>query len=174
MASSDAAGLLPLQEALGYDMAQSLFSQRRNLVLEGPTDWDVVSDMLRDSGGAALGEKGRAGAGRQRRKGRVLRDDLTILHLGGLAMDSCKRPDSDVANFDHQLFDLARWEFREFAAFLQFADSTFVARRAGSDEAINEPASSQIGPVTSVHAVDGLCPTGPFTPATPDTPPVYE
>lgn len=58
--SSDAAGLLPLQEALGYDMAQSLFSQHRNLVLEGLTDYwyvDAVSDMLRDGGGAALGEK---------------------------------------------------------------------------------------------------------------------
>lgn len=58
--SSDAAGLLPLQEALGYDMAQSLFSQQRNLVLEGLTDYwyvDAVSDMLRDGGGTALGEK---------------------------------------------------------------------------------------------------------------------
>jgi predicted ATPase len=58
--SSDAAGLLPLQEALGYDMAQSLFSQQRNLVLEGLTDYwyvDAVSNMLRDGGGTALGEK---------------------------------------------------------------------------------------------------------------------
>lgn len=58
--SSDAAGLLPLQEALGYDMAQSLFSQQRNLVLEGLTDYwyvDAVSAMLRDSGGVALGDK---------------------------------------------------------------------------------------------------------------------
>lgn len=58
--SSDAAGLLPLQEALGYDMAQSLFSQQRNLVLEGLTDYwyvDAVSDMLRDGGETALGEK---------------------------------------------------------------------------------------------------------------------
>lgn len=58
--SSDAAGLLPLQEALGYDMAQSLFSQQRNLVLEGLTDYwyvDAVSAMLRDGGGIGLGEK---------------------------------------------------------------------------------------------------------------------
>ena len=58
--SNDAAGLLPLQEALGYDMAQSLFSQQRNLVLEGLTDYwyvDAVSAMLRDSGDTALGEK---------------------------------------------------------------------------------------------------------------------
>ena len=58
--SSDAAGLLPLREALGYDMAQSLFSQQRNLVLEGLTDYwyvDAVSAMLRDQGGIALGEK---------------------------------------------------------------------------------------------------------------------
>ena len=58
--SSDAAGLLPLQEALGYDMAQSLFSQQRNLVLEGLTDYwyvEAVSAMLRDGGGTSLGEK---------------------------------------------------------------------------------------------------------------------
>jgi hypothetical protein len=33
ISSSDPAGLLPLQEALGYDLAQSLFSQQRNLIL---------------------------------------------------------------------------------------------------------------------------------------------
>lgn len=33
ISSSDPAGLLPLQEALGYDLANSLFSQQRNLVL---------------------------------------------------------------------------------------------------------------------------------------------
>ena len=36
--ANDPAALLPLQEALGYDLAQSLFSQQRNLVLEGLTD----------------------------------------------------------------------------------------------------------------------------------------
>jgi hypothetical protein len=37
--SSDPAALLPLQEALGYDLAQSLFAQQRNLVCEGLTDY---------------------------------------------------------------------------------------------------------------------------------------
>lgn len=58
--SSDPAGLLPLQEALGYDMAQSLFSQQRNLVVEGLTDYwyvDAMSQLLRDSSAIALGEK---------------------------------------------------------------------------------------------------------------------
>lgn len=47
--ASDAAGLLPLQEALGYDLAQSLFGQQRNLVLEGLTDYwyvDAMSELL--------------------------------------------------------------------------------------------------------------------------------
>jgi predicted ATP-dependent endonuclease of OLD family len=39
ISSSDPAGLLPLQEALGYDLAQSLFAQQRNLILEGITDY---------------------------------------------------------------------------------------------------------------------------------------
>lgn len=58
--SSDPAGLLPLQEALGYDMAQSLFSQQRNLVVEGLTDYwyvDAMSQLLRDSSAISLGEK---------------------------------------------------------------------------------------------------------------------
>lgn len=37
--ADDPAALLPLQEALGYDLAQSLFMQQRNLVLEGLTDF---------------------------------------------------------------------------------------------------------------------------------------
>lgn len=39
ISSSDPAGLLPLQEALGYDLAQSLFTQQKNLILEGLTDY---------------------------------------------------------------------------------------------------------------------------------------
>ncbi|MBF4327389.1 OLD family endonuclease, partial [Vibrio anguillarum] len=39
LSSEDPAGLLPLQEALGYDLANSLFSQQRNLILEGLTDY---------------------------------------------------------------------------------------------------------------------------------------
>ena len=58
--ASDSAALLPLQEALGYDLAQSLFSQRRNLILEGLTDYwylEAVSAMLRTSGEIDLNEK---------------------------------------------------------------------------------------------------------------------
>lgn len=50
LSSSDPAGLLPLQEALGYDLAQSLFSQQRNLILEGLTDYwylDATAELLR-------------------------------------------------------------------------------------------------------------------------------
>lgn len=49
--AGDPAGLLPLQEALGYDLAQSLFSQQRNLVLEGLTDYwylDATAQLLRE------------------------------------------------------------------------------------------------------------------------------
>ena len=48
--ASDPAALLPLQEALGYDLAQSLFVEQRNLVLEGLTDhWyvDATAQLLR-------------------------------------------------------------------------------------------------------------------------------
>ena len=58
--ASDPGALLPLQEALGYDLAQSLFVQRRNLVLEGLTDYwyvDGVAELLRDAGEASLDER---------------------------------------------------------------------------------------------------------------------
>lgn len=58
--ANDPAALLPLQEALGYDLAQSLFTQQQNLVLEGLTDYwyvDAVAALLRDSGDVNLNEK---------------------------------------------------------------------------------------------------------------------
>lgn len=58
--SSDPAALLPLQEALGYDLAQSLFAQERNLILEGLTDeWylEGAAALLADSGEVKLNDK---------------------------------------------------------------------------------------------------------------------
>ncbi|WP_353096360.1 AAA family ATPase [Empedobacter brevis] len=60
ISSSDPAGLLPLQEALGYDLAQSLFSQQRNLILEGITDYwylDATANLLREDKIEILNEK---------------------------------------------------------------------------------------------------------------------
>ena len=58
--ADDPASLLPLQEALGYDLAQSLFAQQRNLVLEGLTDFwyiEATAALLREGGIADLNEK---------------------------------------------------------------------------------------------------------------------
>ena len=58
--ASDPAALLPLQEALGYDLAQSLFAQQRTLVLEGLTDFwyfEATAQLLRDADLADLNEK---------------------------------------------------------------------------------------------------------------------
>ena len=58
--AGDSAALLPLQEALGYDLAQSLFGQRRNLVLEGLTDYwyvEATAALLREAGVVTLNEK---------------------------------------------------------------------------------------------------------------------
>ncbi|WP_368174888.1 AAA family ATPase [Aeromonas sp. R5-4] len=60
ISSSDPAALLPLQEALGYDLAQSLFANQRNLILEGLTDYwyiDAISNLFKDNGGCYLQEK---------------------------------------------------------------------------------------------------------------------
>jgi predicted ATP-dependent endonuclease of OLD family len=58
--AKDPAGLLPLQEALGYDLAQSLFGQQRNLVLEGLTDYwylEGAAQLVGEAGIASLNEK---------------------------------------------------------------------------------------------------------------------
>lgn len=58
--SKDPAALLPLQEALGYDLAQSLFASQRNLICEGLTDYwyvDATSQMFTNDGLAALNDK---------------------------------------------------------------------------------------------------------------------
>ena len=58
--AGDSTALLPLQEALGYDLAQSLFTQKRNLVLEGLADYwyvDATAALLKASGGAQLNDR---------------------------------------------------------------------------------------------------------------------
>jgi hypothetical protein len=60
VASGDPAALLPLQEALGYDLAQSLFTHERNLVIEGLTDYwylEATAALLRAANQANLNEK---------------------------------------------------------------------------------------------------------------------
>jgi hypothetical protein len=57
--ATNPASLLPLQQALGYDLAQSLFVQSRNLVLEGLTDyWYLasVAALLREAGTVEFNE----------------------------------------------------------------------------------------------------------------------
>jgi predicted ATPase/energy-coupling factor transporter ATP-binding protein EcfA2 len=59
-AAEDPAALFPLQEALGYDLAESLFAQTRNLVLEGLTDFwylEATSELLRSAGLADLNDR---------------------------------------------------------------------------------------------------------------------
>lgn len=58
--AEDPRSIFPLQEALGYDLAQSLFGQQRNLVCEGLTDYWYVegtSALLREAGLSSLNEK---------------------------------------------------------------------------------------------------------------------
>ena len=58
--STDPAALLPLQEALGYDLAQTLFINDRNLVLEGLTDFwyvEATAQLLREADIADLSGK---------------------------------------------------------------------------------------------------------------------
>lgn len=58
--TGDARTLFPLQAALGYDLAQSLFIGPNNLVVEGVTDFwilSAVSAHLNDQGKAGLDER---------------------------------------------------------------------------------------------------------------------
>lgn len=66
---SDPRTLFPLQAALGWTIAQSLFISARNLLVEGPADLAVLTVVS-----AALELDGREG----------LREDVTIVPTGGL------------------------------------------------------------------------------------------
>ena len=60
LTASDSGAMLPLQEALGYDLAQSLFFHKKNLVLEGLTDmWylESLSDLLKTSGKTGINDQ---------------------------------------------------------------------------------------------------------------------
>jgi energy-coupling factor transporter ATP-binding protein EcfA2 len=51
--AKDRAALLPVQEALGFDIAQSMFSDPKNLLLEDLADYwyiDTIADMMRSAG----------------------------------------------------------------------------------------------------------------------------
>ena len=57
--ATDYAALLPVQEALGFDIAQSMFSNGSNLLLENLTDYwyiETISDMMRSAGVPSLNE----------------------------------------------------------------------------------------------------------------------
>lgn len=66
--AGDARTLFPLQAALGYDLAQSLFVGPNNLVVEGVTDFWILSAVS-----AYLSDKGKA----------ALVGDLTLTPAGG-------------------------------------------------------------------------------------------
>ncbi|MCL1905088.1 MAG: ATP-binding protein, partial [Methanomassiliicoccaceae archaeon] len=55
--ATDYAALLPVQEALGFDIAQSMFSNGKNLILESLPDYwyiETMSEMMRSAGLPAL------------------------------------------------------------------------------------------------------------------------
>lgn len=60
LTATDSGAILPLQEALGYDLAQSMFFHKKNLVLEGLTDmWylEGLSDLLKADGKTGINEQ---------------------------------------------------------------------------------------------------------------------
>ena len=60
LTASDSGAMLPLQEALGYDLAQSLFFHKKNLVLEGLTDmWYIesLSELFKADGKTGINEQ---------------------------------------------------------------------------------------------------------------------
>ena len=60
LTATDSGAILPLQEALGYDLAQSMFFHKKNLVLEGLTDmWylESLSELLKADGKTGLNDQ---------------------------------------------------------------------------------------------------------------------
>lgn len=59
LAVDDPRSIYPLQAALGYDLAQSMFTQQRNMVVEGITDLlylETLDQASTEDGGASLAE----------------------------------------------------------------------------------------------------------------------
>lgn len=93
-AAKQGAALLPLQEALGYDLAHSMFTATRNLVLEGITDYwylDALDTLARQSDGPHLHDRitkhFAGGAGK-------VAYYATILHASGLRVVALLDSDS--------------------------------------------------------------------------------
>ena len=60
LTATDSGAILPLQEALGYDLAQSMFFHKKNLVLEGLTDmWylEALSELLKADGKVGINDQ---------------------------------------------------------------------------------------------------------------------
>lgn len=60
LTATDSGAILPLQEALGYDLAQSMFFHKKNLVLEGLTDmWylETLSELLKADGKTGINDQ---------------------------------------------------------------------------------------------------------------------
>lgn len=60
LTATDDGAILPLQEALGYDLAQSMFFHKKNLVLEGLTDmWylEGLSNLLMSAGKTGINDQ---------------------------------------------------------------------------------------------------------------------
>lgn len=60
LTATDDGAILPLQEALGYDLAQSMFFHKKNLVLEGLTDmWYIegLSNLLTSAGKVGIDDQ---------------------------------------------------------------------------------------------------------------------
>lgn len=60
LTATDDGAILPLQDALGYDLAQSMFFHKKNLVLEGLTDmWylEGLSNLLMSAGKTGINEQ---------------------------------------------------------------------------------------------------------------------
>lgn len=58
--ANDPAAMLPLQEALGYDLAQSLFIHQKNIILEGLTDYwylEAISSLSEEIKGVGLDKR---------------------------------------------------------------------------------------------------------------------
>ena len=60
LTATDSGAILPLQEALGYDLAQSMFFHKKNLVLEGLTDmWylEALSELCKAEGKTGINDQ---------------------------------------------------------------------------------------------------------------------
>ncbi len=135
LAVDDPKSIYPLQAALGYDLAQSMFTHQRNLVVEGVTDLlylEALDTAFAAQGGATLGDGVALVPAGSASKVVYYSTILTSQSLRVAAL-----LDSDAAG-DHAAEQEALWQLLTSKRILRTGDHVAEVKRAEIEDLLRE------------------------------------